>query len=146
MSVTLARGQHLSTGTNFRLFTVFYSFKQPLCHPLGNNQQTSFFPPSKQVLTLWGYGDVLALVKEILIQTACLKLNEHLVHAPHPLKVCVECSWLSFKKILLIGIKCGWMRPPAVQCFTNFLSLRNPREHIRTLSWDLHHPKDCFVI
>lgn len=87
----------------FTCLTVPASGKQPA------NMCISLFCifSSKQVLTLWGYGDVLALVKEILIQTACLKLNEHLVHAPHPLKVCVECSWLSFKKILLIGIKCG---------------------------------------
>lgn len=130
MYVTLLRIHLLYTDTNFRPFysillvltaTVPASGKQP-----AKMFFLSVFFLSKRVLILWGYGDMLALVKEILIQTEYLKLNEHLVHAPHPLKVCVECSWGSFKKILLIGIICGGMWPPAVQCFTNFLSLCDP--------------------
>lgn len=130
-------------------FTVFLLFRQSSYEPLGNTTRKRvccFICFFKQALTFWDYGDALALIKEIVIQTERSKLNEHLVYAPQPLKVCVECTWLSLRRTLLIGIKRGCMWPQAVQRLTNFLSLCDPREHIQTLSWDLHHPKDLFVI
>lgn len=129
--------QYLPTGTNFRLFHCILLVQTVIVRASGNTTRKRvccFICFFKQALTLWGYGDALALIKEILIQTERSKLNELLVYAPHPLKVCVECTWLSFKKTLLIGIKRGWMWPQAVQCLTHFLSLCDPVNTSRPLA------------
>lgn len=65
-------------------FTVFDLFRQSLYEPRGDTtrKRAVVFVFSSKPQPLRGFGDALALIKEILIQTERSKLNEHLVYAP----------------------------------------------------------------